>query len=94
MAWTNPGGDFNQTSDFGFGANGVVAKQIINGFNAADPTVRFDVTNAVQAFKAGQVQNFGFALVITQGNYTEVRFASSEATDSNSRPAIVVVPNG
>jgi hypothetical protein len=88
--WTTPGGDFDRTTDFGNGPNGLITSQTLNGYNAANDLIEFDVTAVVNAWTDGKSQNHGLAFVITQGQYTEYLFASSEAVDEDARPTLVI----
>ena len=88
--WQTPGGDFNLTTDFGNGADGVVDTVVLDGFSADDAVVRFDVTALLQAWSDGSVPNHGLALKITSGFWAEYLFASSEHIDMDRRPALVI----
>ena len=90
VPWTTPGGDLNRITDFGHGANGIIATQQLAGFNSANDLVEFDITTVVNAWLNGSLPNYGIAMVITQGQYTEYLFASSEARDETTRPALVI----
>lgn len=89
--WQSEGGGQLVTDfDFGNGANGLITTLKLDGSGPADGTAKFDVTAAVNAWLDGRLQNHGLALVVTSGEYSEYVFASSEANDANSRPALLV----
>jgi len=85
--WTQNGGDFNTTFDFGNGTNGLIDTQTLT--QATDGSwVSFDVTAAVAAWNSGQLENHGFAMVITSGDYTYYSIASSQYSDSSLAPKL------
>ncbi|MFM7071034.1 MAG: Calx-beta domain-containing protein, partial [Planctomycetota bacterium] len=88
-AWTTPGGDFQTQANFGSGTNGVIATATIPSFSQPEWRA-FDITAAVRAWLAGGLPNHGVAFVITQGDYTEHQFASTEYADAAWRPRLVI----
>ncbi len=92
VLWNEPGGDLNRKRDIGNGPNGLITTQVLNGFDATRTTLELDVTSAVTAWLDGSLPNYGLALVVTQGQYTEYLFASSEAADTSIRPHLVILP--
>ncbi|MEZ6130623.1 MAG: DNRLRE domain-containing protein [Planctomycetaceae bacterium] len=87
VPWTQGGGDFNTTFDFGHGPNGLITSQTLT--QATDGSwVNFDVTAAVAAWNRGDLPNHGFAMVITSGDYTYYSIASSEYPDASLAPKL------
>ena len=88
--WTTPGGDLNTSYDFGNGENGLIVSRVVQGYDAENTLLSLDVTSGVRAWLDGILPNYGLALVITQGNYSEYLFASSEYFDDSLKPALVI----
>lgn len=88
--WNTPGGDLDTQTDFGNGPNGVVARVNLDGYNPEQTRINFDVTSLVQAWADGTLPNHGLALKITQGDWIEYLFASSESADENLRPTLII----
>ncbi len=89
--WQSEGGGQLVTDfDFGNGANGLITTLKLDGYDPANTAAKFDVTTAVKAWLNGRLQNHGLALVVTNGKYSEYVFSSSEASDADSRPALLV----
>jgi hypothetical protein len=78
--WSNPGGDWNTTRDFGTGTPGAAARASI----APDAWVEFDVTQLAQMWGDGGLLNQG---VIVRG--ANAKFYSSENTDLSRRPRLI-----
>lgn len=82
--WNSPGGDFDSTSDYGFGANGIVGI----GFVEKGNWTTLDITTLVRKWIAGDRSNCGIMLKANQKGYNAVSFYSSEAAEK--RPAIEI----
>ncbi|MEZ6127728.1 MAG: alpha/beta hydrolase-fold protein [Planctomycetaceae bacterium] len=78
------------TSDFGHGPNGLIDSHVLDGFKFNSARIRFDITEAARAWSTGRIANRGLALVMLDGFNTEYQFASSQALDPASRPAIMI----
>ncbi|MEZ6130622.1 MAG: Calx-beta domain-containing protein [Planctomycetaceae bacterium] len=89
--WTHLGGDFNTTSDFGHGPNGLVATATLSQENEGS-WVGFDVTGAVTAWNSGALPNHGFIMLIKSGDYTMYPVASSEYSDTSLAPKLTIQP--
>lgn len=87
--WNQAGGDFDTTTDFGLGPNGLISTGTIPVFSEPG-WVDFDITGAVQKWLDGEVPNHGVGLLIDDGNFIEHRFASTEHANSSIHPRVVL----
>ncbi len=69
VAWTLAGGDFDQTSDYGHGANGIVG-QLTLPESQANGWISLDATAAVRAWVEPGQPNDGLLLRGLEGEYT------------------------
>jgi len=84
--WTNAGGDFDQTLDFGFGPNGVVSELYVRDTGAR---AAYDATALVDAWWTGAMPNNGILIGMpTDLYYKGIEYASSEHADPALRPRI------
>lgn len=89
--WMTPGGDFEDTFDFGNGANGIVSHTSLEAF-VSPGFDSFDVTGFAKSFYGGTFSNFnGFALEVTQNQFSFNAFHSSEAAvDPSLLPQLII----
>ena len=88
--WTTPGGTWNTVMDFGNGTNGRIATGTFSP--ALDNSwIRFNVTNAVKAWKNNQLVNNGFIMVLSGGSSSEYSLASSEYSNPAFAPKLTVM---
>ena len=87
--WSTPGGDFNASFDFGNGPNGVIDTETLTA-TTIENYHDFDVTTAVQAWLAGDLPNFGFAIQAHGTQFTEYQIASSENSNAAIRPRLII----
>lgn len=88
--WTTPGGDYDPTTDYGHGPNGVL-DQIALPTTLENGWVSLDATAAVRAWVEQGVPNYGLLLRPLSGDYTYHYFHSAEQhTTPNLRPRLVV----
>jgi hypothetical protein len=90
--WTTPGGDYDTTTNFGNGPNGIV-DQIALPTTLEDGWVSLDATAAVRAWVEQGVSNYGLLLRPLSGDYTYHYFHSADAEfhdPPNLRPRLVV----
>ena len=84
--WHTAGGDFDETTDYGFGPNGIAAKAVQTG--GVD---QFDVTALVNQWLQDKNQNHGVILFVPDAHkYTQVTYFSKEASDKTKRPALIL----
>lgn len=86
--WTTPGGDYDTTSNYGHGANGIVDQVTLP--KSASGWYSFDVTQVVRGWRGGNWPNYGLLLRGLSGEYTYHYFASREHTSEAWRPKLVV----
>ncbi len=89
IEWTSPGGDYDSTTDYGHGPNGIV-DQITLPAGMENGWVRFDVTLAVQAWVEGKIPNQGLLIRPHSGEYTYHYYYSRNSSASEHRPRLVV----
>jgi len=81
--WKEMGGDFDQTTNYGFGENGTVIASNLE----AGKWVKMDITQIVKAWKNGSVANHGLLLQGKSGG-NGIYIASREDDDTNLHPFI------
>lgn len=89
--WTTTGGDFDQTTDFGLGPNGVISTADLPAA-VGDQWVSFELTAIVQRWVDTTTVNDGVLLRGTAADdYAVHYFASREADSAGDRPRLTVV---
>ena len=83
--WSNPGGDIDLNTDFGFGPNGIVAKALVE----TTGWVTLDITNLVQKWIDGEIENYGLLIETKVRRYNSIKFYSSEA-DPQFTPQLII----
>jgi hypothetical protein len=84
--WSTAGGDYDKTTNYGSGANGIVASKTV----AAGP-VSFDITALAKQWLAGQVPNYGVMLTIpSNAYYVATKYSARESGDATKRPTLVI----
>lgn len=89
IPWRTPGGDIDQITDYGHGANGIISQVTV----PADMTkgwLRWDATEALRAWIEDKLPNDGLMLRGTGGRYTYHTFRSKEAEAVARRPKLTV----
>ncbi len=80
--WTTAGGDIDRTTDFGKGANGLVANT-----SAVVGTVALEVAPLVQRWLDGRMANDGLVLTPPPGTfYTGALFNSADGAEADTAP--------
>ncbi len=87
-AWATLGGDYDRTTDFGNGANGIVDAPTLN--TTVGAWQAWDVTALVNAWIAGIHQNHGLILISTAGEWSEHYFRSSDHPTAATRPRLTI----
>jgi len=87
--WTTPGGDYDSTTDYGHGPNGIL-DQITLPAGMANGWIRLDATAAVRAWIEEGAPNQGLLLRPLSGQYTYHYYHSRNASTPNLRPRLVV----
>ena len=72
------------TSDFGYGYNGLIAKVNVE----KESWVSIDITNVVQKWIDGEIENHGLLIKSNTPYANEMYFYSSEYNDPNRRPYV------
>jgi hypothetical protein len=89
VPWKTPGGDFDSSTDWGQGPNGLLCKPASHD----DQQVELDITVLAQAWIGGRLPNFGILLKPETpnagGNWAG--FESSEADEIGKRPVLELV---
>ena len=85
MAWTTAGGDYDRTSDYGHGANGIL-DQLTLPQTQGNGWISLDATAAVRAWVEGGQPNHGLLLRGLDGEYTYHYFHSHEQGTASLRP--------
>ncbi|MFQ5592534.1 MAG: DUF6259 domain-containing protein [Anaerolineae bacterium] len=84
--WASYGGDYDTTSDWGHGSNGIVDE-----VSAAWPAwMRWDVTELARAWLDGSVPNHGLLLMGTESG-NDLRWRSSEHSTVSERPRLALI---
>jgi hypothetical protein len=86
--WTSPGGDFDSTTDFGHGPNGLVA-EALSLLSRIPETLTFDVTALVTKQYANTYPNFGFLIAQTARNGGPM-LCFRESADATKWPTLVI----
>jgi hypothetical protein len=89
IAWTTPGGDFDTTTDYGHGSNGIV-DQITLPAGMGTGWVHLDATAAARAWLEEGVPNHGLLLRPHSGEYTYHYYYSRDYGVAELRPRLVV----
>jgi hypothetical protein len=89
VPWQAPGGDFDSTTDYGHGPNGIV-DQVLFPAEMGNGWIFLDVTRIVRAWVEEGVPNYGLLLRPFSGEYTYHYFCSDDAEDPTLRPRLVV----
>lgn len=85
-AWTAAGGDYDQTTDFGNGPNGLIASQTVSA-----GSVSFDVSSIVAKWMNGTLPNNGLVILLPSSiTYQQITYASKEASTTSQRPQLVI----
>ncbi|NNJ99354.1 MAG: DNRLRE domain-containing protein [Desulfatitalea sp.] len=83
--WETQGGDIDRSTDFGFGANGIIAKKMFS----QGGWVEFDITALANLWLDGSMPNHGIMIEsLEKGN--SVYFYSSEYNDAAYRPKLSI----
>ena len=89
--WTEQGGDYNTTYNFGNGPNGKIATSTFSSATVGT-WINFNVTSAVAAWKNGTLPNYGFIVVLSAGNSLQYPVASSENGNASLAPKLTIAP--
>ena len=89
MPWSSPGGDFDATSDYGHGANGLLDR-ILLAEEQAYGWIRLDASAAVRRWVSGSAPNYGVLLRAASGDWTYHYYHSGEAENASLRPKLTV----
>lgn len=89
IPWSALGGDFDQTSNYGHGANGIL-DQITLAAGQANGWISLDATAAVRGWGDGSLPNYGLLLRPLGGTFTYHYFTASEGMAANQRPRLVI----
>ena len=84
--WNSYGGDIDLETDFGFGPNGLVAKATYQ----EGEWVTIDITNLVQKWIDGELENYGLLIKGTKRGFNDAFFYSSESDNTELRPKLVI----
>lgn len=90
--WTTPGGDFDDTTDFGHGTNGVVDLNILP-VGMANGWVRLNVTPLVRAWVEHDVPNDGLLvrpINVNGGEYAYHYYYSRDYETASLRPKLTI----
>ena len=87
-AWTAAGGDYDSTSDFGHGANGVVA-EALSRLSQTPESLTFDVTALVAKWYSNSHPNYGF-LLRQSDRQGGPMMNFKEVADTTKRPMLVI----
>ncbi|MBI5789130.1 MAG: DNRLRE domain-containing protein [Candidatus Schekmanbacteria bacterium] len=85
--WQTPGGSIDQSTDYGNGANGIVAKGPVSDKGT---WVSLDVTRLVQDWIAGKTPNYGLLIKGNCAEDCEIYYRSAEYKESRLRPILEV----
>jgi PKD repeat protein len=84
--WSAEGGDYDRSTDYGLGANGVVDSASIE-----EGTVNFDISPLVEDWLADPQQNYGVIITMPETiSYTRVTYDSRESSGGANRPALAI----
>ena len=84
--WETSGGDFDETTDYGFGPNGIVTKAV-----QGEELDLFDITPLVVQWLKQENDNHGVILYVPEiRKYTQVTYFSKEAIDHTTRPKLTI----
>jgi hypothetical protein len=89
VAWTTAGGDFDRTSDYGHGANGILDQLTLPQTQGVG-WISLDATAAVRAWVEEGQPNYGLLLRGLDGEYTYHYFHSREQGTAGLRPRLVI----
>ena len=88
-AWTTPGGDYDTSSDYGHGANGIVGQTTLP-VSLQNGWISLEATAAVRAWIEQGVPNRGLLFHPQSGEYTYHYFCSRNHDTPNRRPKLVI----
>jgi hypothetical protein len=90
--WSTAGGDYDTTTDFGRGANGIVARTDLT--TISNSWESWDITRVVDGWIEGTYTNHGLILISSSGLYSEHYFYSADDTAAATRPRLTVTYRG
>lgn len=87
-SWTSPGGDYDATTDFGHGPNGLIA-EALSRLSQTPETLTFDVTALVTKWYQNAYPNFGF-LLRQMDHHGSPMVNFREVADPTKAPVLVI----